>query len=204
MDLGMFDRFCPSLKTRALIDERRLDMSRSDKNSERYVIPMHRKNVWTNKWMQDPRKNFLQVSYHDPSAQYRKGWGSFKRKQGLTICYNCRRSRHLAKEFPSRISSCLCCKSMDHEVLDYPRMIAKLDRMNMGKENPKEGHETKTMEEPQKESENALLQMKETLDDHRNIKLSEIFKEKEYIKARIGDFDIHCVLDEETQVNIMT
>jgi hypothetical protein len=51
MDLGMFDRLCPSLKTRALIDERRLDMSRSDKNSERYVIPMHRKNVWTNKWM---------------------------------------------------------------------------------------------------------------------------------------------------------
>ena len=42
MDLGMFDRFYPSLKTRALIDERRLDMSRSDKNSEKYVIPMHR------------------------------------------------------------------------------------------------------------------------------------------------------------------
>jgi hypothetical protein len=47
----MFDRFCPSLKTRALIDERRFDMSRSDKNSERYVVPMHRKNAWTNKWM---------------------------------------------------------------------------------------------------------------------------------------------------------
>jgi hypothetical protein len=49
MDLGMFDRFYPSLKTRALIDERRIDMSRYDKNSERYVIPMHRKNVWTKK-----------------------------------------------------------------------------------------------------------------------------------------------------------
>jgi hypothetical protein len=47
MYLGMFDRFYPSLKTKVLIDERRLDMSRSDKNSERYVIPMHRKNVWT-------------------------------------------------------------------------------------------------------------------------------------------------------------
>ena len=51
MDLGMFDRFNPILKTRVLIDERRFDVTRSYKNSERYVIPMHRKNVWTNKWM---------------------------------------------------------------------------------------------------------------------------------------------------------
>ena len=55
----MFDRFCPSLKTRAQLEEIRLDMNISDKNSEKYVIPMHRKNVWTNKWMQDPRKNYL-------------------------------------------------------------------------------------------------------------------------------------------------
>jgi hypothetical protein len=72
MDLGMFDRFCPSLKTRAQLEERRFDMNRSDRNNERYVIPMHRKNFWTNKWMQDPRKNFLQVHHCDPSAQYRK------------------------------------------------------------------------------------------------------------------------------------
>jgi hypothetical protein len=45
----MFDRFCPSLKNRALIDERRFDMNRSDKHNDIYVIPMHRKNVWTNK-----------------------------------------------------------------------------------------------------------------------------------------------------------
>jgi hypothetical protein len=64
----MVDRFCPILKTRALIDETRFDISRSDKNSERYVIPMHRENVWTKKWMQDPRKNLLHVSYYDPSA----------------------------------------------------------------------------------------------------------------------------------------
>jgi hypothetical protein len=51
MDLGMFDKFCHSLKTRAQLDERRFDMNRSDRNNERYVIPMHRKNVWTNKWM---------------------------------------------------------------------------------------------------------------------------------------------------------
>jgi hypothetical protein len=68
MDLGRSNRFFPSLKTRAQLEERRLDMSRSDKNSEIYVIPMHRKNVWTNKWMHDPRKNFFQVSYCDPSA----------------------------------------------------------------------------------------------------------------------------------------
>jgi hypothetical protein len=62
----MLDKIFPSLKTRALIDERRFDMSRSDNNSERYVIPMHRENVWTNKWMWDPRNNFLHVSYYDP------------------------------------------------------------------------------------------------------------------------------------------
>jgi hypothetical protein len=59
MDLGMFDRFCPSLKTMALIDERKFDMNRSDKYNDRYVIPMHRNNVGTNKWMQDPRKHFM-------------------------------------------------------------------------------------------------------------------------------------------------
>jgi hypothetical protein len=68
MDLGMFDRFGPSLKTRAQLEERRNDMNRSDKNSEIYIIPMHRKNFWNNKWMHDPRKNFLQVHHCDPSA----------------------------------------------------------------------------------------------------------------------------------------
>jgi hypothetical protein len=41
----MFDRFYPSLKTMELIDERNFDMNRSDKYNDRYVIPMHRKNV---------------------------------------------------------------------------------------------------------------------------------------------------------------
>jgi hypothetical protein len=80
MDLGMFDKFCPSLKTRAQLEERRYEMNIYDINSERYVITMHRKNVWTNKWMQYPRKNFLQVHHCNTSAQYRKGWGSFKRE----------------------------------------------------------------------------------------------------------------------------
>jgi hypothetical protein len=81
MNLGMFDKFCPSLKTRAQLEERIFDMNRSDRINERHAIPMHRKNVWTNKWMQYPRNIFFQVSYFDPSAQYRKGWGSFKRKR---------------------------------------------------------------------------------------------------------------------------
>jgi hypothetical protein len=93
---------------------------------------------------------------------------------------------------------------MDHEVLDCPRMIANLERMNMRQEKPKEGQETATMAEPQKELENVLLQMKETMNDHINVNLSQIFKEKKCIETRIGDFDIHCVLDEETQVTIMT
>jgi hypothetical protein len=40
--------------------------------------------------------------------------------------------------------------------------------------------------------------MKDTSDDHRHVRLSEIFKEKECIEERIGDFDIDCVPDEET------
>ena len=92
---------------------------------------------------------------------------------------------------------------MDHEVLDFPRMIAKVERMNMNQEKPKANPETEIMIEPQKESEKVLLQMKETLNDHRHINLLDIFKEKECIETRIGDFDIDCVLDEETQVNII-
>jgi hypothetical protein len=46
--------------------------------------------------------------------------------------------------------------------------------------------------------------MKETMNDHRYINLSEVLKEKECIETRIGDFNIDCVLYEETRVNIMT
>jgi hypothetical protein len=45
--------------------------------------------------------------------------------------------------------------------------------------------------------------MNETLNDHRDTNLLEILKDKECIETRIGDCDIDCVLDEETQVNIM-
>jgi hypothetical protein len=43
MNLGMFDRFCPSLKARAQLEEI-IDLNKFDRNRERYVIPMHRKN----------------------------------------------------------------------------------------------------------------------------------------------------------------
>jgi hypothetical protein len=200
----MLDKFCLSLKTRALLDKRKFDMNRSDRNSERYVIPMHRKSFWTNQWMQDPRKKLLQASPYDPSTQYKKSWGSLKRKRGLTLCYNCRRPGHLAKDYPGRNPSCLCCRAMDHEVLDFPRMIARLEKMNMEQANSEGDQETKNIEEPQKESEIMLLKIKETLDDHKDVSLSEIFKEKEKIEVSIGDFDIDCALDEGTPMNIMT
>jgi len=71
---------------------------------------------------------------------------------------------------------------MDHEVLDCPRMIAQLEGMNLNQENPKADPEEA---EPQQESKKVLIQMKETLNDHRYVRLSEIFKEKECIEARI-------------------
>jgi hypothetical protein len=83
-------------------------------------------------------------------------------------------------------------------------MIAKVEKMNTKQENHEEGQETKNMLEHQKEAETILLQMKETLNAHRDINLLEILKEKQCIETRIGDFNIDCVMNKETQVNIMT
>ena len=41
---------------------------------------------------------------------------------------------------------------MDHEVLDFPRMITRLEKMNMEKENPEGDQKTQIIEEPHKES----------------------------------------------------
>ena len=49
-----------------------------------------------------------------------------------------------------------------------------------------------------------LVQLKEAMNDHKDVSFPEIVKEKQRIDTRIGDFNIDCVLDEETQVNIMT
>jgi len=72
---------------------------------------------------------------------------------------------------------------MDHEVLDCPRMIAKIEGMNINQENPKANLEA--IAESQKESEKALLQMNNTLDDHRHVRLSNIFKDKECLEEII-------------------
>jgi hypothetical protein len=93
---------------------------------------------------------------------------------------------------------------MDHEVLDCPRIIARLEKLNMEQANSEGDQKTKIMEEPHKQSEIMLLKIKETLDDHKDASLSEIFKEKEKIEVRIRDFEIDCVLDEGTPMKIMT
>ena len=67
--------------------------------------------------------------------------------------YNCRRSGHLARECLGTGPICLCCKAIGHEVEDCPRMIAKVEKMNMRQENYKEGQETKDMLENNKEKE---------------------------------------------------
>jgi hypothetical protein len=57
-------------------------------------------------------------------------------------------------------------------------MIDKIERMNLNQENPKEDPETKAITEPQKESEKVLLQMKETLNNHRHVIYQRPSKEK--------------------------
>jgi hypothetical protein len=82
---------------------------------------------------------------------------------------------------------------MDHEVFYFPRMIAQLESMNTRQGDHEQSQENEIMIEPQK----VFLQMKETLNYHQYISLLEVFKEKECIEVRIGDFDIDHVLYEE-------
>jgi hypothetical protein len=136
MNLSMFNRIFPCLKARVQLKER------VDGNEERYVIPMHRKRFWTNNWIKEARNNFcrLQVQHYDPrgSAQCIKGWGMFKRKRGLKLCYNCRSPGHLSKECPEVGPICLCCKVFGHYVEDFPKIIAKVEGMKMRQENYEE------------------------------------------------------------------
>jgi hypothetical protein len=59
-------------------------------------------------------------------------------------------------------------------------MIAKVEKMNMRQENSEEGQETKDMlkNHTKKETETMLIQLQEVMDDHRDISLPEILKEK--------------------------
>jgi hypothetical protein len=63
-------------------------------------------------------------------------------------------------------------------------MIAKVENMNMRQENHEEGQETKDMIENSRKSEAMLLQLKETLNDHRDISLPEILKGKQCIEKK--------------------
>jgi hypothetical protein len=74
-------------------------------------------------------------------------------------------------------------------------MIARLEKLNIEQAGDQE---TQIIEEPQKTLEKVLMKMQETLNDHRDLSVLKIFKKKEQIEVRIGDFDIDCVLDEET------
>jgi hypothetical protein len=58
----------------------------------------------------------VQVQNRDPSAQYIRGWGTFKMKKGFTMFYNWRRPGHISKECPGRGPICICCKIVGHEV----------------------------------------------------------------------------------------
>jgi hypothetical protein len=60
MNLSMFNILCLSMKARGQLKER-VDLSKFNGNEERYVIPMHRKSFWTNKWMQELGKNFCRL-----------------------------------------------------------------------------------------------------------------------------------------------
>jgi hypothetical protein len=125
------------------------------------------------------------------------------------LCYNCRRPRHLAKECLEVGTTCLCCKIVHHEVEDCPRIIAKVEGMNIRQEKYEKSQETKSMLESPKEKgleevQIMLLPLKEMMDVHKDVSLPEILKAKQCINTRIEEFDIDCDLDEETQVNIMT
>jgi len=91
MSLNSFNRFCPSFINRTQLREN-IELSRVSGNNEKYVIPMHRQNCWTNKWMQEPRENCwtdkwmqeprknvygIQEHQWNPrrSYQYRTDWG---------------------------------------------------------------------------------------------------------------------------------
>jgi hypothetical protein len=120
----------------------------------------------------------------------------------LKLCYNYRIPGDIAKKFPGIGLISLCYKIVGHEFEDFPRMIAKVKKMNTSQENKSMLEDKK--EKGSEEVQTTFVQIKEAMNDHKDVSLPEILKEKQRMGTRIGDFDIDCVLDEETQVNIMT
>jgi hypothetical protein len=59
------------------------------------------------------------------------------------------------------------------------------------------------LEKESEKSHTMLSQLKVTMNNHKDVNLLEILKVKQCINPRIGDFDIDCILDGETRVNIM-
>jgi hypothetical protein len=119
------------------------------------------------------------------------------------LCYNCRRPGHISNECPGVGPICICCNIVGHEVEDFPRMIAKVERMNVRQENHEEIQETMGILGIHKEKESMkdqtmLLPLKETMDVHKDVSLQEILEVKQCISVRIEDFNIDCVLDWET------
>jgi hypothetical protein len=106
------------------------------------------------------------------------------------LCYNCRRPGHLSKECLDAGPICLCCNIVGHEVEDCPRMIAKVERMNMRQEKYEENQDTQSILESHKEKgseevQTMISQLKEMMDAHKDVSLPEILKEKQWISARI-------------------
>jgi hypothetical protein len=69
----------------------------------------------------------------------------------LNLCYNCRRSRHLAKEFEKVGPISLYCKVVGHKIEDCPRIISKVEGRDIRQENYEKSQETKGMLESHKE-----------------------------------------------------
>ena len=89
--MNKFNKFFPSLRNG-------MQMKDKVQLNERYVIPMNRPDCWTNKRMQEPRRNFSfssQEQNWNPrrSDKYITYWGMgiFIRKTRFNLCYNCRR-----------------------------------------------------------------------------------------------------------------
>jgi hypothetical protein len=72
-------------------------------------------------------------------------------KERINLLLQLQKTRHISKECPGRRPSCLCCKAMDHEVLDCLGMISKIEEINMRQENPKADPETKITTKPRVE-----------------------------------------------------